>query len=161
VEFGASSDLLSIATSVSIGLIPAATTLAILRYRLFDIDRVVSRTIAWAIVTGILVLVFAGGVVAIQAALAGFTQGQTLAVAASTLIAFALLQPLGRRVQRAVDRRFDRARYDAQRTADAFAARLRSEVDLGSLRGALLATTDGAVHPEAAAVWLRTTRGSR
>ena len=110
---------------------PIVIGIAILRYRLYEIDRIISRTIGWAIVTGLLVAVFAGLVVALQAVLAPVTKENTLAVAASTLVAFALFQPLRRRVQRAVDRRFDRARYDGQRTVGAFAERLRNEVDLG------------------------------
>jgi hypothetical protein len=135
--------------------VPIAVGVAVTRYRLFEIDRIVSRTIGWALVTGIVATVFALGLVALQAALVGFTQGQTLAVAASTLVAFALFQPVRRRVQTAVDRRFDRARYDAQRTVDAFAEHLRSEVDLARLRKALVATADNAVRPVSAMVWLR------
>ena len=133
---------------------PVAIAIAILRYRLFEIDRIVSRTIGWAVVTGVLVAVFAAGVVLLQAALAPFTNENTIAVAGSTLVAFALFQPLRRRVQRAVDRRFDRARYDGQRTVDAFAEHLRSDVDLGSLRTSLAATADQAVRPASASVWL-------
>jgi len=109
---------------------PIASGTAVLGYRLFEIDRIISRTIGWAMVSGILVAAFAATVVGLQALLAGFTQGQTLGVAASTLVAFALFQPLRRRVQAAVDRRFDRARYDAQRTVDAFAQRLRDETNM-------------------------------
>ena len=140
-----------------IGLIalPIAIGIAILRYRLYDIDRLISRTIGWAMVTGLLVALFAGLVVVLQAPLAPLTKENTIAVAASTLVAFALFQPLRRRVQRAVDRRFDRARYDGQRTVDAFAERLRNEVDLGTLRGALVATAEGAVRPTGAGLWLR------
>jgi len=107
------------------------------------------------VVTGMLVAVFVGAVVTLQAILAGVTQGQTLAVAGSTLVAFALFQPLRRRVQSAVDRRFDRARYDAQRTVDAFAEELRNEVDLARLQAALVATAVDAVRPISATVWLR------
>ncbi len=136
-------------------LIPIAIAIAITRYRLYEIDRIVSRTIGWAIVTGILVAVFAGLVVALQTVLAPVTNENTLAVAASTLVAFALFQPLRRRVQRVVDRRFDRARYDGQRTADAFAERLRNEIDVNSVHDALVATTSAAVKPAAAGIWLR------
>ena len=97
----------------SLALPPIAVGIAILRYRLYDIDRLIARTVSWALVTGTLVIVFAGVIVALQAVLVDVTQGQTVAVAASTLVAFALFQPLRRRVQSAVDRRFDRARYDA------------------------------------------------
>jgi hypothetical protein len=102
-----------------------------------------------------LVAVFAGAVVALQAVFGAVTQGQTLAVAASTLVVFALLQPIRRRVQSAVDRRFDRRRYDAQQTVEAFADQVRNEVDLARLRGALVATAHDAVRPVNATVWLR------
>lgn len=128
---------------------------AILRYRLYEIDRLISRTIGWAIVTGLLVAVFAGAVVGLQALLAGFTQGQTLAVAASTLVAFALFQPVRRQVQRAVDRRFDRARYDAERTAGAFADRLRDETDIETVTADLTATTRAALAPAGLGIWIR------
>ena len=105
--------------------------------------------------TGVLVAVFAGAVIALQAALGGITQGQTLAVAASTLVAFALFQPVRRRIQSAVDRRFDRSRYDGERTAAAFAERVRDEMALARLGSALVATADDAVRPTSAGVWLR------
>jgi hypothetical protein len=142
-------------------LIPAAIGIAVLRYRLYEIDRIISRTIGWALVTGILAAVFVGVVIALQALLAGFTQGDTLAVAASTLLAFALFQPLRRRVQRVVDRRFDRARYDGQRTVDAFAERLRDEVDLAGVEGDITATVREALRPGSVAVWVRTETSSR
>jgi hypothetical protein len=136
-------------------LMPIAIGMAILRYRLYEIDRIISRTLSWAIVTSVLVAVFAGLVVGLQAALAGITQGQTLAVAASTLVAFALFQPVRRRVQRAVDRRFDRARYDRERTAAAFADRLRTEVDLEAVAGDLTRSVDGALRPRSLVLWLK------
>jgi hypothetical protein len=139
----------------SLGLIPLAIGIAILRYHLFDIDRLVSRTLGWAISTGAVVAVFGVGLVLLQAALAGLTQGATLAVAASTLLAFAAFQPLRRRIQRAVDRRFDRARYDAERTATGFADRLRDEVELDAVAGELTATVGRALRPTGTAVWLR------
>ena len=138
--------------------LPVALAIAILRYRLYEIDRIVSRTISWAILTGLLVAVFAAAVVLLQAVLAPFTQENTLAVAASTLIAFAMFQPLRRRVQRAVDRRFDRARYDGQRTMDAFAERLRAETDMGVVLGDLSGTTGATVAPIALGVWIRPPR---
>ena len=134
---------------------PLAIGIAVVRYRLYEIDRIISRTIGWALVTGLLVAVFIGGVLALQALLADFTQGQTLAVAASTLVAFALFQPVRRRVQRAVDRRFDRARYDGERTAAAFAERLRDEVDLVTLAAELQGTVGAAVRPTISSLWLR------
>ena len=147
-------DLGWIAGITSLSLIPVAIGVAILRYRLYEIDRIISRTIGWAIVSGLLVAAFAGLVVLLQAALAPVTKESTLAVAASTLVAFAMFQPLRRRVQRAVDRRFDRARYDGQRLADAFGLRLQQEVDAGGAR-----RPGGDCHvrrpARAAAVWLR------
>ena len=85
--------------------------------------------------------------------------GNTLAVAGSTLVVFALFQPLRRRVQRAVDRRFDRARYDAERTATAFAARLRDDVDLASVQGDLLGVVHSSLQPASLLIWMRDARG--
>ncbi len=146
--------------TVATALVPLSIGIAILRYRLYEIDRIISRTIGWAVVSGLLVAVFIGGVFALQAVLAGFTQGETLAVAASTLVAFALFQPVRRRVQRAVDHRFDRARYDAERIAAAFAGRLRDEVDLDTLAAELQGTAIRAVRPTSASIWLPS-RGPR
>jgi hypothetical protein len=139
--------------------VPLAIYVAITRHRLYEIDRIISRTIGWAAVTGVLVAVFAGLVVALQAVLAPVTNENTLAVAASTLVAAAMFQPLRRRVQRAVDRRFDRDRYDGERTAERFAGRLRNVVDLSTVRDALVTTAGDAVRPASAAVWLRPGRG--
>ena len=144
----------SILFGVALAGIPISVAIAVLRYRLYAIDHIISRTIGWAVVTAVLVAVFAGVVVVLQALLTPVTRENTLAVAASTLVAFALFQPLRRRVQRAVDRRFDRARYDGQRTVDAFAERLRTEVDLPTLRESLATTADEAVRPSTATVWL-------
>ena len=139
----------------SIALPPIAVGIAILRYRLYDIDRLIARTVSWALVTGTLVIVFAGVIVALQAVLVGFTGGQTLAVAGSTLVAFALFQPLRRRVQSAVDRRFDRARYDSELTVAKFSDRLRDEIDLASLKGVLDSTIRDAISPRSLGIWLR------
>jgi hypothetical protein len=149
------SDLANVGFLLGLNFLPIAIGIAILRYRLYDIDRLISRTIGWALVTGILVGVFAGAVIGLQALLASVTQGETLAVAASTLAAFALFQPLRRRIQVAVDRRFDRTRYDGQRTVDAFAERLRDEVELEAVSSDLRATAVGSVNPSRAGLWLR------
>ncbi len=148
-------DLIDVASVLVGTLMPLAIGVAILRYRLYDIDRLVSRTVSWAIVTGVLVAIFGGLVIGLQAVLTDVTQGETLAVAASTLIAFALFQPLRRRVQRTVDRRFDRARYDGRHTVEAFAREIQNDVDLPRLRDTLTTTARDAVHPAMAAVWLR------
>lgn len=155
------SGLAWIPAEVAFALVPVAVGIAVLRYRLYEIDRIISRTVSWALVTGLLVVAFAGGVVALQAVLAGFFQGETLAVAASTLVVFALFQPVRRRVQATVDRRFDRARYDGQKVVDGFARQLRDEVDLDRLRTALLATADDAVRPVSASVWLHSGEADR
>ena len=119
---------------VGLVLLPIAIGIAILRYRLYEIDRIISRTVGYAVVTGILALVFVGTILVSQTVLASFFSGSSVAVAASTLVVAALFQPLRRRVQSVVDRRFNRSRYDAERTAAAFAAHLRDEVDLATSR---------------------------
>jgi drug/metabolite transporter (DMT)-like permease len=136
-------------------LMPVAIGIAILRYRLFEIDRIISRTIAWAVVTGVLGTVFAATVVGLQSVLSRFTQGETLAVAGSTLVAFAIFQPVRRRVQWIVDRRFNRARYDAEHTATAFAGRQRDQTNIAGLRVDLVGTIDSALHPQTVGVWIR------
>lgn len=135
--------------------IPVAIAVAVLRYRLFDIDRIISRTLAYSAVTAILGAVFLGVIVGLQWVLAPFTKEQTIGVAASTLAVFALFQPVLRRVRSAVDRRFDRARYDADLTVRTFAARLRGDIDLAAVRAEIVSTASTAVRPTAAGIWLR------
>ena len=125
--------------------------MAILRYRLFDIDRIISRTLAYAVVTGLLVGVYAG-IVLLATRVVSITT--PVAVAASTLAAAALFNPLRRRVQRAVDRRFNRARYDSDRIAAAFAARLQDTVDLDSVRGDLAGVVQETLEPAHVSVWM-------
>lgn len=143
----------TLAVLIAYPLIPLAIAVAVLRYRLYEIDRLISRSLSWAIVSGVLAAVFAVGVLGLQALFADVTQGETLAVAASTLGAFALFQPVRSRVQRAVDRRFDRGRYDAELTAAAFAGRLRDKVDLDALADELRGTVERAVLPTHSAIW--------
>ena len=128
-----------------------AIAVAVLKYRLYDIDRVISRTLAYAIVTGLLVGVYAGLVLL---ATQVFQFHNTVAVAASTLVAAALFNPLRRRVQEMVDRRFNRARYDAERTVAAFTARLKETVDLDSVRDDLATVVDQALEPAHISVWI-------
>lgn len=135
--------------------LPLAVYIAVSRYRLYEIDRIVSRTVGWAVITSLLLVVFAAGVISLQAVLSGITQGQTLAVAASTVLAFSMFQPVRRRVQRLVDRRFDRARYDAERTAGSFAERLRDEVELSVVEDELVRAVGRTLRPTGIAVWLR------
>lgn len=141
--------------------VPIAIAVAVLRYRLYEIDRVISRTIGWALVTALLVGVFAGSIVVLQAILAPITNNDTLAVAASTLVAAALFQPARARVQAAVDRRFNRSRVDAQRAVDAFAAQLRDEANPGRVDRLLAAAAAASVQPDGASVWVRGGEGSR
>jgi len=131
--------------------IPAACAVAILKYRLYEIDRIISRTLAYAIVTGLLVGVYAGLVLL---ATEVFRFHTPVAVAASTLAAAALFSPLRRRVQRAVDRRFNRARYDADQTVAAFAARLKDAVDLDSVSYDLAAVVQQALEPAYLSIWV-------
>jgi hypothetical protein len=138
-----------------LALLPVAIGIAILRYRLYEIDRIVSRSISYGVVTLVLASVFVVVVLAAQAVLGPLTGSSTIAVAGSTLLVAALFQPIRRRVQRLVDRRFNRTRYDAERTVAAFAARLRDEVDLEQLRAEILATVNAAVEPVSVALWLR------
>ena len=142
-------------------LVPVAIGFAILRYRLYEIDRIISRTIAYSVVTGFLAATFAASILLLQAVLAPFTQGQTIAVAASTLAVAALFQPVMRRVRRAVDRRFDRARYDAERTAAAFSERLRDEVDMTTVATDLTGTIETALAPASIGIWLRRREAGR
>ena len=131
--------------------LPVCIGVAILRYRLYDIDRIISRTLAYAIVTGLLVGVYAGLVLLATHVLAFQTP---VAVAGATLAAAALFSPVRRRVQRIVDRRFNRARYDADRIVAAFAARLQDAVDLDTVQGDLLTAVHGTLEPAHASVWL-------
>ena len=147
--------LVWIPAEIAFVLPPIAIGVAILRYRLYDIDRVISRTISWAVVTVVLATSFVLAILVAQALLAPVTGSNQLAVAASTLVVAALFQPIRRRVQRLVDRRFNRARYDAERTVNAFAGRLRDEVDLEELRAEILATVSQAVEPTTVSLWLR------
>jgi MFS family permease len=130
--------------------LPVSIGFGILKFRLYDIDRIVSRTVAYAIVTGVLIGVYAGLVLL---ATQVFLFHSSVAVAASTLVAAALFNPVRHRVQHAVDRRFNRARYDSDQTVAAFAARLQDAVDLGTVRSDLLSTVDRALEPAHVTVW--------
>ena len=144
-----------ILTIFALLLVPIAVGIAVLRYRLYEIDRLISRTIGWAIITGLLVGAFVVLILALSSLLEPLTGGSTLAVTGSTLVTAALFAPLRNRVQRAVDRRFDRSRYDGERLLGAFAERRRNQVDLVMINDDLLATVDAAVRPSQAGLWLR------
>ena len=141
--------------SVGFLLMPVAIGIAVLRYKLYEIDRIISRTVGWAIVSGVLIAVFAMVIVGSQALFSGLTQGQTLAVAASTLVTAAVFTPVRTRVQRAVDRRFNRARVDGEEVVTAFAGRLRDRLDLASVGDEVDATVRGALAPRSVAIWVR------
>jgi hypothetical protein len=130
--------------------LPVACALAVLKYRLYEIDRLISRTLAYAIVTGLLVGVYAGLVLLTSRILPSHTQ---VAVAAATLVAAALFSPLRHRVQVVVDRRFNRARYDAELTVAAFAARLQDATDLDAVQADLAATVHRALEPMHLSLW--------
>jgi hypothetical protein len=132
--------------------VPLAIAVAVLRYRLWDLDLLISRTVTYALVTALLVAPYLL-ILPVATRLAGGSG--SLAVAAATLAAAAGFQPLRRRVQDLVDRRFNRRRYDAARTVEAFAARLRDQVDLDALQGELLAVVDQTMQPTQVSLWLR------
>jgi hypothetical protein len=150
-----------VAVGIGMATFPIAIGVAVMRYRLFEIDRLISRTIGWAIVTGAVVAIYLVAVLALQALLGGITQGETLAVAGSTLLAAALFQPLRGRIQRTVDGRFDRARFDSDRTVAAFTGRLRDAIDLQAVSRDLRTTAKLAVRPRRASIWLRSRNDSR
>jgi len=153
VALETSSDaLFQAATGTGIALLPLATGAAILRYRLYDLDRIISRTVAYGLLTVLLGLGYAAVVLGLGRLL---PEGSSLVVAAATLAVAAAFQPVRRRIQALVDRRFNRRRYDAARTVATFGARLRDEVDLDTLTGELLAVVDQTMQPTRTSLWLR------
>jgi hypothetical protein len=145
-------ELLTVALGISAAVLPLSTGAAILRYRLYDLDRIISRTLAY----GLLTLLLAGGYAVVALGLGQLLgRDSSLAVAAATLAVAALFQPARRRVQAVVDRRFNRHRYDAARIIDGFSAGLRSQVDLDTLTGELLTVVDQTMQPTRASLWLR------
>jgi hypothetical protein len=149
-------DLLFSVVLLSFGGVPIAVGIAILRYRLYDIDLLINRTLVYASLTAMLALVYVGGVIGVQAALRALTgQESTLAIVASTLAIAALFNPLRGRVQGFVDRRFYRRKYDAAKTLAAFSSRLRDETDLNALGADLVGVTRVTVQPEYVSLWLR------
>ena len=144
--------------AVALAAIPIASGLAILRYRLYEIDRIISRALVYGALTVVLGAAYAGLVLAGQWVFSSFAGGSNLAIAGSTLVVAALFLPVRSRVQRFVDRRFYRRRYDAQRTLDAFGARLREQVELETLTGELCGAIDETMQPAHVTLWLREAR---
>jgi len=144
-------------SGVCLAFLPLATGAAVLRYRLFDLDRIISRALAYGLLTVILGLGYTG-VVLLLGQLLG--RQSSLAVAGATLAVAALFQPARRRIQHAVDRQFNRRRYDAARTIEAFSARLRQEIDLDALTAELLAVVDQTMQPTQVSLWLRPSVGA-
>jgi hypothetical protein len=139
-------------TYLAVVAVPVSVAVAVLRYRLWDLDRLVSRTVTYAVVTGLLVVPY----LLVVPAASRLAEGSgSLAVAAATLAVAALFQPLRRRVQAAVDRRFNRRRYDAARTVAGFGGRLRDEVDLDAIAAELVAVVERTVQPTQVSLWLR------
>ncbi len=139
-------------------LVPAAAGIAILRYRLFDIDVLINRTLVYGSLTALLVLVYFGSVTATQAIFQGFAGQEELpqlVIVASTLVIAALFSPLRRRIQAFIDRRFYRGKYDAKKVLEAFNARLRSETDLRALSNDVLGVVSETIQPAHASLWLR------
>jgi hypothetical protein len=135
-----------------VALVPLAIAAAVLRYRLYDLDRIISRTLTYGLLTVLLGLGYAGVVLGLGRLL---PHGSSLVVAAATLAVAAVFQPARRRIQQTVDRRFNRRRHDAARTVEAFAAGLRDQVDLGALHDQLLAVVGQTMQPTRASLWLR------
>jgi hypothetical protein len=136
-------------------LIPISVGLAILRSRLWEIDIIINRSLVYGTLTVALALIYAGSVLALQALLGSFTEGNQFAIVGSTLVIAVVFQPLRHRIQAIIDRRFYRRKYDAVRTLEAFSATLRDEVDLNQLREHLLGVVEEAMQPAHVSLWLR------
>jgi hypothetical protein len=144
-----------VGAAVGFSIVPVVIGIAILRYRLYEIDVLIKRTIVYATTSGAIAAVFLLGILALQGILRPLTSGSELAIAASTLVSLALFQPIRRRIQDAVNRRFDRSRYDAARTLEQFADQLRDEVDIDAVRADLLGAVRQTMAPAHTSLWLR------
>jgi hypothetical protein len=146
----------NIVFTVPIVFLPVAAGIAILRYRLYDIDRLINRTLVYGSLTAILGLGYAGAVLVLGQVFGGVGGNPpSWAVAGATLAVAALFRPVRRRIQMVMDRRFNRRKYDAVRTVEAFSARLRDQIDLDTLTAELLTVADQTMQPTTASLWLR------
>ena len=152
---GTAGEVATYAVFATVAAVPLAIGVAMLRYRLYEVDLVIRRTLVYGALSVVLLAVYVALILGLQAILAPVTANNGLAVALSPLTVAALLGPARRRVQAAVDRRFYRSRYDAQRTLAHFAADLRNEVDLAALTAELQRVAVEALQPVSASVWLR------
>jgi hypothetical protein len=153
----AKEEVVAAAFGTCVALLPLATGAAILRYRLYDLDRIISRTLAY----GLLTLLLGGGYVGLVLGLGQLLgRDSSLVVAMATLAVAAVFQPARRRIQAVVDRRFNRRRYDGAQMIAAFSARLREEIDLDTLSAELLTVVDQTMQPTLASLWLRAPQGA-
>ncbi len=152
-------NLQNVISTITLSFLPVAIGIAVLRYRLWDIDRIINRTIVYALLTLLLIVVYAGLVVALGA-ITGRT-GNPIVIAGSTLVVAALFGPARRRIQALIDRRFYRRRYDAERVLAGFSARLRDELELDTLSLEIRSAASGAVQPSTIGLWIRPPGGKR
>jgi hypothetical protein len=154
--------VLKIVFALSFLLVPLSISVAVLRSHLFDIDVLINRTLVYGSLTAMLVAVYFGAIVVLQRIFVGLTgQESTLAVVASTLVIAALFNPLRRRIQSFIDRRFYRRKYDARKTLDAFSEKLRDETDLEALNEDLVGVVRETMQPAHASLWLRLSEGTK